>query len=221
MGACQRFEILLSGYRDGELGSVSRWRVERHLASCSACARALKALEKVGACVKENEASQGHPDLWEKIRIALPAVDAEIEAQNATLWNRLRTMFEKNLLPNWDFSQALIGTASVFLIGLAIFRMQSQTTAEIRIVELPPSVTTPMPRVDLSTLREADLQRVQSSVSHRKIQSLNARGHSVMLLQDDPDTTIIWIMDREDETDSTPATHRSWGESQNGPGELL
>lgn len=222
MSACPKFEVLLSGYRDGELGSVSRWRVERHLACCASCARALKALEKIGACVKDNEAAVGHPDLWEKIRVGLPAVDAEIETQHASLWYRFCASFQKPLLSNWNFSQALVGSAALFLMALAIFKMQSQTDVELRVVQMPPSVTTKMPRIDSPNLREATLQRVHASVSHRNIQSLNARGHSVMLLQDDPNTTIIWIMDREEGSDANHATQRSsQEESQSAMGELL
>lgn len=221
MSACEKFEFLLSGYRDGELGAVSHWRVERHLAYCAHCTRALQALEKIGICVKENEASLGHPDLWEKIRVSLPAVDVEIEARNASLWRRIRAALQKPVLANWDFSPTLVGSAALFLIALAVFKMQSQSELEIYTVQIPPFVATKMPRNHWAVPDPVDIQRARAPVAQRGIQSLNARGHSVMLLQDDPNTTIIWIMDSE-EAGGTTQTNRSSGEDfPNEAGELL
>ncbi len=221
VSACEEFEFLLSGYQDGELGTVSRWRVERHLALCPGCTRALQSLKKISACVKEKEAALGHPDLWEKIRISLPAIDAEIEVQNTSLWRRIRVALQKPVLANWDFSPTFVGSAALFLMALAIFKLQSQTEVDIRAVQIPSSVETKMPRANWAAPDPMDVQRARTFVNQRGVQSLNARGHSVMLLQDDPSTTIIWVMDPE-EADGTTPVNRSGGEDfQNAAGELL
>jgi anti-sigma factor RsiW len=64
MSACNRIGLLLDGYYDRELGSLERWRVERHLARCGACRHDLASLEAVGGCVRAAVAGQAEPDFW-------------------------------------------------------------------------------------------------------------------------------------------------------------
>jgi anti-sigma factor RsiW len=73
MSACNHIGPLLDGYYDGELGSLERWRVQRHLARCGACRHDLASLEAVGGCVRAAVAGQVEPDFWDGIAGRLPA----------------------------------------------------------------------------------------------------------------------------------------------------
>ena len=83
MSACQRIAEHLDGYRDGELGFLARWRVERHLAGCDDCQRQLEALGRTGEWVRQAAlADGGEPDFWPGIAPRLPALDAARRAES-------------------------------------------------------------------------------------------------------------------------------------------
>jgi anti-sigma factor RsiW len=46
-GACEEYEVLISGRIDGELGEDERSRLEAHLEGCSVCRRELAHLERL------------------------------------------------------------------------------------------------------------------------------------------------------------------------------
>jgi anti-sigma factor RsiW len=73
MSACKSIGPLLDGYHDGELGSLERWRVQRHLTGCGACRHDLASLEQIGGFVRASVAGAGATDLWDAIEARLPA----------------------------------------------------------------------------------------------------------------------------------------------------
>ncbi|RIL05410.1 MAG: hypothetical protein DCC71_10475 [Proteobacteria bacterium] len=73
MSACKSIGPLLDGYHDRELGSLERWRVDRHLAACPACRRDLASLDAVGALVRASVAGVPEPDVWGSIASQLPS----------------------------------------------------------------------------------------------------------------------------------------------------
>lgn len=72
----ERISQQLNAYYDGELGALARWRLERRLARDPVARRELHALEETGRLLREAEAGADAPDLWEAIRLRLPAPDA-------------------------------------------------------------------------------------------------------------------------------------------------
>ena len=89
----RREEARLEAYRDGELSGFARWRLERRLRRDPAARRALAELDALGAWLRETDAAAGPaPDLWESIRLRLPAADARLaeaeEAAAARSWRR-------------------------------------------------------------------------------------------------------------------------------------
>lgn len=80
MSACERIAERLDGYRDGELGFLSRWRVERHVAGCRECQQHFEALGRTGDWVRQaalaSAAAGAAPDFWPGIALRLPALDA-------------------------------------------------------------------------------------------------------------------------------------------------
>ncbi len=80
MSACERLEPLLHGYRDGELGLLDRWRVQRHVVGCAGCGGELARIGAVSDWVRAAAGAQAEPDLWPAIAAALPAADARRRA---------------------------------------------------------------------------------------------------------------------------------------------
>ena len=66
---------LLSAYHDGELQGRARWRLAWRLRREPALRRELASLGRVGDLVRSVEEAP-EPDLWDRIELRLPAVDA-------------------------------------------------------------------------------------------------------------------------------------------------
>ncbi len=85
----------LHAYHDGELRGVARWRFERRLARDPAAGEELLALAEMGRLLREAQAEGPAPDLWEAIRLRLPALDAqraELEQAPGAVRSRLRVL---------------------------------------------------------------------------------------------------------------------------------
>lgn len=70
----------LHAYHDGELRGLARWRFERRLRREPALRRELDELGRLGALLRAADAEAAAPDLWDRIALRLPAVDARREA---------------------------------------------------------------------------------------------------------------------------------------------
>jgi len=81
----ERFERELEAWRDGELSWLARWRVERRLRRDPEAKRRLAALDAAGRLLREIDADAPAPDVWDAVRLRLPALDARrAEAEAAT-----------------------------------------------------------------------------------------------------------------------------------------
>ena len=92
MSGRDRISERLQAYHDGELSGLARWRFERRLARDPAARQELLALEETGRFLREVEAEDAAPDLWEAIQPRLPALDAEraeLEVAPASARSRL------------------------------------------------------------------------------------------------------------------------------------
>jgi anti-sigma factor RsiW len=70
------FERELAAWRDGELPWHRRLRVERRLRRDPEARRRLAALDTAAQLLREADAAGPQPDLWEALRLRLPALDA-------------------------------------------------------------------------------------------------------------------------------------------------
>lgn len=86
MSTCKRIDPLLDGYHDGELASVTRWRVGWHLRRCGPCRDALADLGRVGSWVRETAAGSAEPDLWMGIAARLATARADRVPVPAPRW---------------------------------------------------------------------------------------------------------------------------------------
>jgi anti-sigma factor RsiW len=79
-----RDERMLHAYHDGELSRFSRRRFERKLARSPELRRELAALARLGELVRERDAVAAGPDLWDRIALRLPGLDAQREESAAS-----------------------------------------------------------------------------------------------------------------------------------------
>jgi anti-sigma factor RsiW len=153
VSARDRISEQLQTYYDGELHGLARWRFERRLARDPAVRQELLALEETGRLLREVEGEQAAPDLWEAIRLRLPALDAqraELEEAPGVARSRL-----------WALSPWVgVGVAAAVL-ALAI-------GVEWGDASVPGSV-----------------------------RWIDSRGKPLMVLQDDSQATIIWVIEGE------------------------
>jgi hypothetical protein len=73
-----QLQLRIAAYRDGELSRFERWLFERRLRRDPAARRALAELDALGAFLRETDGAGPEPDLWESIRLRLPAADARL-----------------------------------------------------------------------------------------------------------------------------------------------
>jgi anti-sigma factor RsiW len=102
----------LEAYRDGELSGFARWRVERRLRRDPAARRALAELEALGAFLREADAAAPAGDLWESIRMRLPAADARLAEAEAA----------RSAAPSWrrPAGYLALGAAAAGAVALAL-----------------------------------------------------------------------------------------------------
>jgi anti-sigma factor RsiW len=146
-------EQQLQAYYDGELRGLARWRFERRLARDPAARQELQTLEETGRLLREAEAQGTAPDLWEAIRLRLPALDAQrVEVEEAP--ERGRSLL-------WALSPWVGAGVAAAALALAI-------GVEWGDASVPGSV-----------------------------RWIDSRGKPLMVLQDDSQATIIWVIEGE------------------------
>ncbi len=66
----------VQAYHDGELSRLGRWRMRRRLERDPQVRQQLESLAAMAELLREADAEVDGPDLWEDIRLRLPALDA-------------------------------------------------------------------------------------------------------------------------------------------------
>jgi anti-sigma factor RsiW len=148
-----RFSERLQAYYDGELSGLARRRFERRLARDPAARQELQALEETGRFLREVETEDAAPDLWEAIRLRLPALEverAQLKGAPASARSRL-----------WALSPW-------FGVGVAAAALALAIGVEWGDASDPGSV-----------------------------RWIDSRGTPLMVLQDDSQATIIWVIEGE------------------------
>ncbi len=153
MSARDRISERLQAYHDGELHVLARWRLERRLARDLAARQELSALEETSRLLREVETDGAAPDLWEAIRLRLPALDAE-RAEPEEAGGGVRSRL-------WALSP-WVG------VGVAAAALALAIGVEWGDASVPGSV-----------------------------RWIDSRGDPLMVLQDDSQATIIWVIEGE------------------------
>ncbi len=138
---------LLEAYHDGELSWLGRWRVRRLLDRDPDARQELASLDTLGGLLREIETEASTPELWDSVRLRLPALEARRSEAVAAA---------PSSLPRWiGAGLATAAAALAVVIGLQL---------------VPPS-------------------------GSGAVRWLDSRGNPVVVLQDDRDATIIWLLE--------------------------
>jgi anti-sigma-K factor RskA len=73
----ERLEALIQAYRDGELSPLARRRAARLLARSEEARRLRASLDLAGSLLREIDGAAPAPDVWDAVRLRLPALDAQ------------------------------------------------------------------------------------------------------------------------------------------------
>jgi anti-sigma factor RsiW len=83
----EQFSARLQAYHDGELSGLARLLVRRRLARDPQARQELESLRALSALVREADIGLEAPDLWDAVRLRLPALDVQrAEAEAARSW---------------------------------------------------------------------------------------------------------------------------------------
>ena len=153
-----RDEELLHAYHDGELTVLQHWWFERRLRGSSRLRAQLRELRKLTALTRASDGCQPSVDLWDRIALRLPALDA----QRAESGERPGAAWA---LPAGYF-RPLVAVGVTAALALALF---------------------------LGTIEDA----IQATPG--MIRWLDTGGRSVMVLEQEAGTTIVWLLDSPQE----------------------
>lgn len=171
-----RSQRALNAYHDGELRGLRRWIFERRLAHSPRLRAELDELERVSRWVQQLDSETPEVDLWGGIALRLPALDAE-RAQRA----RTRVETEPGRAagsgaaePTRWFEPGWLAAharpIAVVAVGAAL--------ALALFLGIMEDAAPPMPGM---------------------IRWLDSGGRSVMVLEDQGDATIVWLLDASDD----------------------
>ena len=147
-----REERALHAYYDGELRGLGRWRFERLLSRSPELRAELEALRQLGDWTRECQAERPTAELWERIAMRLPALDAQ-RAEPAQPTAR--------------------GFAAASARPLTALALTGALALALYLVIIPDD-STPAPGV---------------------ISWLDTGGRGVMVLEEEGDATIVWLLD--------------------------
>jgi anti-sigma factor RsiW len=176
-----RDQRALNAYYDGELGGLRRWLFERRLAHSPQLRAELEELERVSRWVQQLDAEPSEVDLWHGIALRLPELDAERRerTQKRVGSKRGRGTPRGGRAEPWSprepgWLAAHARPIAVVAVGAAL--------ALALFLGIMRDAAPPMPGM---------------------IRWLDSGGRSVMVLEDQGDATIVWLLDAPDEGTST------------------
>jgi len=184
-----RNQLDLQRYHDGELGVFERLRFERRLRRSPQLQRELEALRELSRQIAAGldgayEPSQS-PDLWRSVARALPAIDAQVEAERAgARTGAPRRVRRRRLpLPGWALvAGALAAGALAAAAALALLLVRG-------------SALPLLPGGDPGRGAPASGNGPVASVGG-VIRYLDSGEAAVMVIEDEgQDITIVWSMD--------------------------
>jgi len=167
----------LNAYYDGELRGLRRWIFERRLSHSARLRAELEELERVSRWVQQLDAEPPEVDLWGDIALRLPALDAERaeRARSRVETERSRAAGSGGAEPTGWLGMGWLGAHARPVAAVAVVA----ALALALFLGIMEDAAPPMPGM---------------------IRWLDSGGRSVMVLEDQGDATIVWLLDApEDE----------------------
>ena len=159
----------LNAYHDGELRGLRRWLFERRLSRSPSLRAELEALKRLAGWVQGSGPRSPSVDLWRDIALRLPAIDAELVGQRQGPVGhpqRPGELWEKREWRGMDWLAGLSRPVAAAAVGVAL-----ALALFLGIME--------------------DAAPPTSGI----IRWLDTGGRSVMVLEDQTDATIVWLLD--------------------------
>src|SRR5258708_2937961 len=110
---CKKFEPLLSEYIDNSLSARNTWEVDRHLADCNSCSRALNELRRTVDIVADSAQFAVSPDFMAGLQSRLAGLEPAPERRAWISW--VRELFRPRVLPAWGAAAATCALAVIIL----------------------------------------------------------------------------------------------------------
>src|SRR2546430_13920477 len=96
---CRTVQPLLSEYIDNRLSARDTWEVDKHLAACNPCSRALNEMRQTVRLVVDMPRFEVSVDFMERLQSRIESVRPE--PQRAAWFAGLRELFRPRVLPGW------------------------------------------------------------------------------------------------------------------------
>jgi hypothetical protein len=170
----------LNAYHDGELGGLRRWIFERRLARLPELRAGLEALRQLTRSVQGLHPQSPSVDVWDDIALRLPALDAPRDGQRQRGDGRGQGRDER-----WEPRAA--GREWRGLDWLTAGSRPFAAAAVAAVLALA---------LFLGIMDDA------APPTPGMIRWLDTGGRSVMVLEDQGDATIVWLLDAHEEVDS-------------------
>jgi anti-sigma factor RsiW len=168
--AFERDQRDLNAYHDGELSGLRRWIFERRLARSPQLRAELEALKRVARWVQQLDAEPPRVDLWQNIAPRLSAVDAQSGKQRR---ERAEPRKRRAAPRGWREMDWLVAYSRP-IAAVAV----SAALALALFLGIMEDAAPPIPGM---------------------IRWLDTGGRSVMVLEDQGDATIVWLLDVPEE----------------------
>jgi anti-sigma factor RsiW len=167
----------LNAYCDGELSGLRRWLFERRLSRSPRLRAELEELKRLARWVQETGAQPPSVDVWDDIALHLPAIDAQLVEQRQRRVERRQGRVERGQRRDEPREWRGMGWLAAYARPLAAVAV----TAALALA------------LFLGIMEDA------ASPNPGMIRWLDTGGRGVMVLEDQGDATIVWLLDAPEE----------------------
>lgn len=163
----------LNAYHDGELSGLRRWLFERRLARSPRLRAELEELKRLARWVQGAGAQPPSVDVWDDIALHLPAIDAQLVEQRQRLGEQRQRRIEQRQGRDEPREWRGMGWLAAYARPLAAVAV-TVALALALFLGIMEDAAPPTPGM---------------------IHWLDTGGRSVMVLEDQGGTTIVWLLE--------------------------
>ena len=163
----------LNAYHDGELSGLRRWLFERRLLRSPRLRAELEELKRLARWVQGVDAQPPSVDVWDDIALRLPAIDAQlVEQRQRRVEQRQGLAEQRQRRDEWRGWRGM-GWLAAYSRPLAAVAVTAALALAL-FLGIMEDALSPTPGI---------------------IRWLDTGGRSVMVLEDQGDATIVWLLD--------------------------
>ncbi|MCH8891103.1 MAG: hypothetical protein IH827_08505 [Myxococcales bacterium] len=156
----------LNAYHDGELSGLRRWIFQRRLSRSPRLRAELDELKRLAGWLQELDPQPPSVDVWDQIALRLPALDAQSDERRQKRDERWQRRAERRERSGMDWLAAYSRPVAAVAVSAAL--------ALALFLGIMEDAAAPTPGI---------------------IRWLDTGGRSVMVLEDQGDATIVWLLD--------------------------